>query len=327
MPSVEHFDQWILDRSVETPTRGASARIRFGALRLIRRLRLAFSDSVVNYSLGKTPLRVPFSHELPFYRRMLPEYSDNLRRITVHVQGKYSNLCVIDIGANVGDSIALIRQSSNAPVLAIEGDGLFFSLLAENKAELHDVELFHGFVGAQGDEASYLERKRGNARLARANSHDPILLHSLSEILKSHPRFAKAKLLKIDAEGFDARILSTETNWLRIARPIVFFEYCPAMAGALGFATFSVFEKLQTAGYCAVFVYRNSGTWQAYVRIDDSDSLRRLDAELRQNGGFCDVVAFHEEDIDLANGAYAEEQTAANKLDSNARLPATSRQV
>jgi FkbM family methyltransferase len=39
---------------------------------------------------------------------------------------------MIDIGANVGDSVAIVREQSDYPILCIEGNETYFQILEEN---------------------------------------------------------------------------------------------------------------------------------------------------------------------------------------------------
>src|SRR5271166_5414436 len=129
---VKNWDQWLLDTLVATGKDGVASRARYRVLCTIRQARLRFSDPLVRYRLGEMTLLLPLSHELPLYRRDLPQYSMNLGRIVAAVQAKYGNLTMIDVGANVGDSVAVVRAHADAVILCVEGEDQFFELLEVN---------------------------------------------------------------------------------------------------------------------------------------------------------------------------------------------------
>ena len=66
-------------------------------------------DPLVTSDIAGYSLTIPFSHRLPFILKKQPYYSSNLARISKYVKTKYSDLTMIDVGANIGDSVAIIK--------------------------------------------------------------------------------------------------------------------------------------------------------------------------------------------------------------------------
>src|SRR6516225_4669060 len=77
-------------------------------------------------------LRMPATHPLPHYFSIFPHFNRNLGRIGKAVHRKYPSMSAIDIGANVGDSVAIMRSQSHFPILCIEGSPGYFELLRRN---------------------------------------------------------------------------------------------------------------------------------------------------------------------------------------------------
>jgi FkbM family methyltransferase len=300
LQATTKFDQWLLNAALDTPLAGLGNRARYRLLRGIRHLRLSLSDPPVNFSLGPHRLRVPLSHELPFYKRRLPDYALNLGEISLHARRKYPSMTMIDIGANVGDSVAVVRNFSDHPVFCLEGEPRFFKLLQENTVHLPAVEIEQTFIGAAGDHVSSVSASRGNAQVRLGSAPSRANICTLSEVLSRHPRFASAKLLKIDAEGFDCRIIGAEAEFLRRARPILFFEYDPKSCELVGQEAFPVFAQLSSLGYSTVVIYQNVGKYLMSLNLDQFDALEDLHHFIYDLGGYCDVVAFHQEDVELA---------------------------
>jgi FkbM family methyltransferase len=298
--TTARLDQWLLDAALNIPINGLGSRARYRLLRGIRRLRLFVSDPAVDFSLGAYNLRLPLSHELPFYRRKFPDYASNLGKVSFHVRRKYPDLTMIDIGANIGDSVAIVYSYSDHPVLCLEGEPRFFQLLKENTRNLPTVESEQTFIGAPGDQVGSIDVRRGNAQLLLGTAPGPASICTLSEALTRHPRFATAKLLKIDAEGFDCRIIAAETNLLKANKPVLFFEYYPKCSELVGQKPFPVFTTLSSLGYSMVLIYQNVGSYLMSLTLDQLDALQELHHFVSDQGGFCDVVAFHREDLEIA---------------------------
>ena len=298
--TTARLDQWLLDAALNIPINGLGNRARYRLLREIRRLRLFVSDPAVYFSLGTYNLRLPLSHELPFYRRKFPDYATNLGKVSFHVRRKYPDLTMIDIGANIGDSVAIVHSYSDHPVLCLEGEPRFFQLLKENTRNLPTVESEQTFIGAPGDHVDSIDAHRGNAQVLLGPKPGGASICTLTEALARHPRFANAKLLKIDAEGFDCRIIAAEIKLLKVHKPILFFEYYPKCSELVGQKAFPVFTTLSSLGYSIILIYKNVGSYFMSLALDQVDALEDVHNFISNQDGFCDVVAFHTEDLDIA---------------------------
>jgi FkbM family methyltransferase len=289
----------------------------------MRRVRLFVSDPAVDLLLGTFNLRLPLSHELPFYRRKFPHYASNLGKVSFHARRKYPDLTMIDIGANIGDSVAIAHSYSDHPVLCLEGEPRFFQLLKENTRNLPAVEIEQTFIGAPGDHVGSIDVRSGNAQVLLGPTPGQSTICTLTEALARHPRFASAKLLKIDAEGFDCRIIAAEIKLLKANKPIVFFEYYPKCSELVGQEAFPVFTTLSSLGYSMVLIYRNVGSYLMSLTLDQLDALQDLHHFISNQGGFCDVVAFHTEDLEIAINLRAAESAsrALKKHPGNGNLP------
>jgi FkbM family methyltransferase len=321
--NIARLDQWLLDAALKTPMHGLGNRARYCLLRGIRRVRLFVSDPGVDFSLGAYNLCLPLSHELPFYRRKFPDYAGNLGKVSLYARRKYPNLTMIDVGANIGDSVAIVHSYSDHPVLCLEGEPRFFQLLKKNTRNLPAVEIEQTFIGAPGDHVGSIDARRGNAQVLLGPIPGRASICTLSEALARHPRFARAKLLKIDAEGFDCRIIAAETKLLKVNKPILFFEYYPKCSELVGQKAFPVFTTLSSLGYSLILIYQNLGRYFMSLTLDQVDALEDLHHFISDQDGFCDVVAFHKEDLEIAINLRAAEYAsrALNKHASKGNLP------
>src|SRR3954463_14529433 len=75
-------------------------------------------------------------------------YSRNLPRIAKYMGSKYPTYGIIDIGANIGDTVALIRSYGvDQQVYSVEGEPTYISMLKQNMTLFKDVTVFETFLG------------------------------------------------------------------------------------------------------------------------------------------------------------------------------------
>lgn len=310
---VGKLDQWILDALLATPRDGVLNRVRFRALSSIRRARLRIADPAVHFRLGQFGLLLPLSHDLPLYRRALPQYASNLGRAVNIVQAKYRDLTMIDVGANIGDSVAIVRAHANVPILCVEGEDRFFQLLELNTRELVDIELEHAFLAGVQAQVSAVHVSAGTAHMELGANTGRFTTQTLREAISYHPRFARSKFLKLDAEGFDCKIISCESQFLSLIKPILFFEYHPPLCSVAGYDPFPVFQLLSKLDYSAAIIYENTGNYLLRADLGQRKVLEHIHHHLTNIGGFCDVVAFHNDDLDVAEALQKVELDHATK--------------
>ena len=296
--------QWTLDMGLRLDGAGGLARVGSAGVRAARKLQVQLHDPLVTYQIGQLPLRIRLSHQLPYYRRRFPQYSSNVGRIGAAMLEKYPDLSLIDIGANVGDTVAIVRELAHFPILCIEGSPAYLPLLRINVDHLADVEIEAGYVGGEsGAVAASARTVDGTGYLAIGGSdQETILLRSLYEIILRHPRFASSKLVKSDTDGMDCQILAGAADYLASMRPAIFFEYDPDLTARAGASAIRVFDVLKGAGYRQALVYENTGDLILLLDMEDNRLLADLDAFFSGHNGlrYADICAFHASDSDLA---------------------------
>ena len=312
--------QFVTDRIAATraPAATVGRRRSFRALRTLRRLLLAVHDPLVQYTLCGTRIAMPLSHDLPLIRCSHPEYGVNLGRLAGHVGRAYPGASMIDVGANVGDSVAIVRSASSMPVLCIEGDPAYAAILRRNLAVLPGVEMAQQFVGESGGEiAATVDRAGGTGVISRQRGSPGggLRMATLERILEGAPRYRDAKLLKIDTDGFDAAVLRGSREHLRRARPVVFFEDDPALLARAGDAPDAAFAELRSAGYRGAVVYDRYGNLVACPDVADAAVLGDLHAYCASPEGprYFDVAAFHRDD-DALWRSFCESERARRRI-------------
>lgn len=261
-------------------------------------------------TIGAYRIRLPINSRLQMYKRAFKLQDTPLGDVARVVRAKYADLHAIDIGANVGDTAALIRKAGKIPVLCIEGDSELLSILAENAAVMGaGIAIEKSFVGTEGqavDVALIVDRGRNASLKAAIKDDGSIKLRSLRNILVDHPEFSQAKLLKTDTEGFDFDILRQSLDFIRGSKPVIFFEYDPGFESAEPDAGLEIIGALINAGYSDFIYYDNYGNFLIHANASQLNILTDLHNYLASNRAFgiavyyFDVCAFHEQDTDLA---------------------------
>jgi len=191
------------------------------------------TKNIVKKRIGKNKIYINKSHLFPTYYKNEPFYDRALPRICQYIKDKDGYLKLIDIGANIGDTIALVRKQVSGEFLAIEGEKNFLKLLEKNIKLYKNsyVEIEKSFCGIDKRQNYTIKSQHGTASLTtgedKSKKIKKIPLKSLDNILKEHPKFKDANILKIDTDGFEINVLKGSINFLKNFKPVLYFEYTP----------------------------------------------------------------------------------------------------
>lgn len=235
-----------------------------------------------------------------------PDVNSQLARLSVCVADKYPGFTVIDIGANVGDTIAVIKSAIELPVIAVEGDDTSYSFLERNTIQFLDITLIKEFLGEQRQTLSVSMEKGGwnNTLVPTENGGQQLTLKTLDEVLEERQLMSRRlKLLKIDCEGFDTIIIRGSGELLLKHKPVIFFEYNRTNMDAIkedGLGTLLALEKF---GYHSVIFFDNRGRYLLTTAISQKELIRELHQYADENNSeiaYYDICLFHDEDKDMA---------------------------
>ncbi|MDF3077789.1 MAG: methyltransferase, FkbM family [Sphingobacteriaceae bacterium] len=248
-------------------------------------------------------LTAPRQHQIEHLTKKHKYYSRNLPRIAKYIEEKYPSYNIIDVGANIGDSIALFRLADvHQKVYAFEGEDSFYDLLTQNLPIFKNVEAFKVFLGEETHvEHLAVESQLGTGKLSMGEGR-AIQVQKLDDFLKEHP-ISDIKLLKTDTDGFDFKILRGSRELLARDKPVLFFEYDADYLEALGDDGISFFSELEKLGYSKAFFYDNFGKFLISVAVTQTEIIKQLHAYMRKKEGsfyYYDVCVFHQEDEALS---------------------------
>jgi FkbM family methyltransferase len=204
---------------------------------------------------------------------------------------------IIDVGANCGDTAALMRSQTNLPILCIEGDSKLYSLLQQNMRQCSDITIVHSYIGeATGPLSVKIEKEGWNNTLVPSETAGSVIqicrLDDLSNPWLSRRRIG---LLKIDTEGFDVSILFGAKKLLETSKPVIAFEYNRDGMDAISESGLRVFPYLKNLDYESLMIYDNYGRFIMATTVQNLQLLKELHRFIeRPKRGihYFDMVAF-----------------------------------
>ena len=113
---------------------------------MLHKILLQIKDPVINYPIKGKQCKMPFSQMTPYYMKRYPNYDEPLRKICRYMKKKLSrSLHIIDVGANIGDSVLDIGLK-DAKYLLIEGVQKYAKLIEDNLQADYEYILEQAFL-------------------------------------------------------------------------------------------------------------------------------------------------------------------------------------
>ncbi|MHB8413562.1 MAG: FkbM family methyltransferase [Candidatus Acidiferrales bacterium] len=229
-------------------------------------------------------LTMPAEHFLPAISAAFPQFNRPLS-LTIEAIARSrrddSTLTVIDVGANIGETVAIIEQRcpNLCSYLCIEPDRDLAELCKVNHKNNNRVQVEQSCIGEEEGAGVWLEddgRANPSTRFATegqlAGESCYTRLVRLDTVASP---FAEAcgrlSLIKVDTEGHDFSVLRSGSKLLGKYKPAVYFEWCPRFLIALNEEVWSGFEYLAEFGYRYFVFFTSQGDF--YCKTSDPDRL------------------------------------------------------
>ena len=258
-------------------------------------------SKILTHKIGSYILHYPSNHQLINILATYPDYSQNIGRLSKIVKDKYSDLYIIDVGANIGDTVIFIRNEINCAILAVEGDAEFYNFLKLNTENIDNVLLAKAFL----DEFDHnvfvdINKSRGTLSLSSKGSDEITEFIKLDTLLQKFSSFNNAKILKVDTDGYDIKILKGAADFIAKTKPVIFFEY-DVNFYASPKILIDIIKFLEEKGYSKILIYDNFGRFIMQINIIDNSVLQYLTLYIKNNNAifYYDFCVFHAEDNDL----------------------------
>ncbi|CDN57297.1 Methyltransferase FkbM family (plasmid) [Neorhizobium galegae bv. officinalis bv. officinalis str. HAMBI 1141] len=219
---------------------------------LFRRLNPKAQPKTKTHSIGSVEITLNEGHQLPKYEAKHPLYDRFLPVLASVLPDDGS--WIVDVGANVGDTAVALYQNCKNPILSIEGDAEFYSLLQRNVQQLGGrVTPIQALVGT-GSVTGDLVRD-GTTATRKGDGQGSTV--TLDNVLMQYT-VEKVSLLKTDTDGFDADIIKSAPNLLKSCRPLLFWEN-DFQSKEQRDDLESGYDFLRDLGYSRVWIFDNFG--------------------------------------------------------------------
>jgi FkbM family methyltransferase len=270
------------------------------------------TNRIVSAHLYGRLLAVPAEHPLAGILVQFPQYNRPLGMAVEAIalaDPSTSALAIIDVGANVGETIAIIedRCPGLSSYLCVEADPDIAQLCALNHTGNDRVRVEQCYIGENEGAVVWLQddgRANPSIKLAADNPGENTSGHSrLVRLDTVAGPFAEAKgllsLIKIDTEGYDFSVLRSAPHLLNKYKPAIYFEWYPQLLIDIGEEVWGGFDYLATFGYRYFVFFTGRGDY--YCKSTDPDRLflRSLSGKALndESVGYFDVFASTQEAV------------------------------
>ena len=259
-------------------------------------------------NIGNFSLTMPLEHELPNILYSYPSYSQNLPNIVSFVVKKYTALGIVDVGANIGDTVALIlnKVKEGISFLCIEGNSEYIPYLINNLSGINNLKIIDSYLSdIRSKNIVDVITEHGSAHIKEGLCSCEVEFVTLDSIMEELQDVMKYKLLKIDTDGFDFKIMKGGLKYIKKVCPVIFFEYDRDYLNAQNDYGFEMFTDLFDIGYDSFLVYDCFGNFLMPIEKNNFNVIfYYLDKYIqgkRKAIMYFDICAFNSIDHDLFN--------------------------
>jgi FkbM family methyltransferase len=247
-------------------------------------------------------MRLPLSHALPYYLAVHAEYDRLPARLAAYVRRKKSRLTCIDVGANIGDTVAAFSGGASDRFLAIEPNPRFREYLVKNWSGNPAVVVESVLCSAATRDGRFnVDEHGGTARIRAVAGGIGVEMQamSLDDVIARHPAFAQANVLKIDTDGHDFQVIAGAHGLIAAATPAVLFE-CDAFSNPRYVEECrEALRSFAARGYDAFLLYDNFGYLLGKYSLTDLEAFERLlFYQLTSRFDFFDILVMPTPDLD-----------------------------
>lgn len=219
-------------------------------------------DLAMQYTTYNRTLTMPLSHDLPFYKSIYKYYDTLLPRVSKYLRKEEKNIRYIDIGANIGDTLASVYSSDPKDFyLAVEPNSNYFRYLTKNFGFEKNVLLKKVLCTSQKSKDYKIVEKNGTAQVIKEHSQKSVEIetYTLDELVKLYCIDKKINLIKVDTDGYDLEIIKSGLKSIKTYQPFLLFE-CDRFSNIeYEKDVENVWALLSNCGYKNILVYDNTG--------------------------------------------------------------------
>jgi FkbM family methyltransferase len=244
-------------------------------------------------------LRLPLSHPLPLCLSRYPFFQSLLGRLSKYIHIKYGYLTCIDVGGNIGDSVAAFYQNDSDRFLVIEPNERFCKYLFENWGNTENVRIQTYICSSVSEQSIFrVFEKQGSASMVRADTGISVVVKSLDDLVTLNPDFTDFNLLKSHTDGHDFEVIAGAKKVISSNLPAILCEIDPSMNYQYSEDFLEMINFLKDTGYSSLLLYNNFGHLMGkYSLVDLKYFANLLFYHLTSRSDYLDILLMKEEDI------------------------------
>lgn len=212
----------------------------------------------IEYFIGDNKIILNQGHALPKYQKEHRLYDRFLPILAKHLP---KEKIIVDVGANVGDTLISMIQNLDNKFYCIEPSDEFYEYLKKNillldKRLQSNIKIFKNLIGTNKFTGTIVENGLGTASLnVSDNSVSNSKTISLDELSKNEKDVI---LIKVDTDGFDFDVLLSGNTILKDEKPILFWENEIKTENQKNGYN-ELYDFLESNGYTHLFIFDNFG--------------------------------------------------------------------
>ncbi|MFM7169877.1 MAG: FkbM family methyltransferase [Cyanobium sp.] len=260
-----------------------------------------FQQKNTTLQCGNYQLIAPESHLLIELQKGQPYRDLCIGSCASFIAKKYPEASFLDIGANIGDTAAVMASHASNKLILVEGSDYYYDFLLKNAALLPNEVVTRKAMASDGSPIhGELRHWGGTAYFKHQGDDEPATpTYQLSELADSHTRF-----VKIDTDGFECPILTAAMAWLQKAHPAILFEN--QLRHEKDVAAFHrLYDELSEAGYSYFIIWDDPGCHVlSTAEVSAVKDLNRYQYKMHQINhaqriNNYDVLCLHKSDQDI----------------------------
>ncbi len=259
--------------------------------KMVRRLIIKIDDEALCFMrVHGRDLVMPLSHALPLYLQGCPFYDRLPVRLAKFTNAKLNSVKCIDVGANVGDTIAAFKESlvaekkhTNADIfLAVEPNPKFRRCLDLNWGNDQSVVILPYICSSsEGDATACVNELNGTASIdfsagVVGENGKEFERKTIDSIVSQYKQHGDFNVLKIDTDGHDFEVLTGARDFIMKSQPFLYFEVDSFSNSKFVEDCLNMLEFLHEAGYGKIFIYDNVGNFMGVFDISAISCIKKL---------------------------------------------------
>ena len=220
-------------------------------------------------------------------------------RISKYLHHRYGFLKCIDVGANIGDSVAAFYKDEKDSFLAIEPNKKFYWYLLANWGSHENVVTRSCICSSNSGVGMYqITESHGTASVVESETGNRIETTSLDDLIADISSFGDFNILKIDTDGHDFKVIAGAMNIISTNLPLILFECDEFSNSNYVEECLMTLDALRDVGYNSFLLYDNWGYLMGQYSLADLSCFRNLlFYQLTSSFDYFEILLMNDEDI------------------------------